>query len=107
MDYGLPQEYYKKKFDAKLERRPRRYRDLADPYVLGQGLLSQGSLIMTTPPAVVVAGPLPDPQIFFTEPSFKPVKTLIQQYPKLSVNISGEPALVDQIESYLNTLQKF
>ncbi len=92
MDYGLPQDYYKKKFDPRLQR-SRRYHEYEDGrYVLGAPSFT------AIPVGVSVAGlKLPDPQIFFTEPELKEVKTYTHKSDDLTINISGDPDKIDKI----------
>ena len=99
MDYGLPQDYYKKKFDPKLQRR-RRYHEYEDSRY-GLGVPSFASI----PVGVSVAGlKLPDPQIFFTEPEMKEVKTYTHKSNNITINISGDPDKIDQVILALKTI---
>jgi hypothetical protein len=93
MEYGLPQDYYNKKFDPKLQRE-RRYRGYGhDGYILGNPMIPVG---------VVVAGvSLPDPQIFFTEPKIKKVDSIVKKTENLTINITGDPEKIKEISGLL------
>ena len=112
MDYGLPQDFYKNKFTPKLERN-RRYREFENSYPLGMSGISAIPVSVTSSPMMAMAhvpgvpvgvslGSLPDPQIFFTEPNIRDVKTKIFRSSKLTVNITGPPSKVDELFNIIN-----
>lgn len=97
MEYGLPQDYYNEKFDSKLRREHRYRRYENSGYALG---------MPSVPVGVVVAGiPLPDPQIFFTEPKIRDVKTFVKTTENLTINISGDPDKINQIIEFIKSLE--
>jgi hypothetical protein len=105
MDYGLPQDYYNKKFSSKLQRR-HRYREFENSYPLGISGVPAPMVMSPFPriPVGVSLGSLPDAQIFFTEPKIKDVSSYVHRSKNISVNVSGSPSKVDQIKKIVESL---